>query len=107
MLSSIVSASTHAAVSGAEKTHKSGAPLAVGQALSEALERDGMARIEVTLDLTERPATDLDHSTTGSDVHPAVFDIAMMAAPGTMKLDQVGTLHLMRLGSGLPKANRS
>ncbi len=71
--------------------------VSINQSLADALERDGVARIEVTLDLTGGLAEDAKHPATDSGVHPAVFDIAMMAAQGPMQLDTAGDFHLFRL----------
>lgn len=73
--------------------------LAVGQALAAALARQDVVRVEVTLDLTAALGRDLDHPAAGSGVHPAVFDLAMMAAPGPMKLQEAGDFHLFQLAA--------
>ena len=99
LLSCLVPSSMNAAVSGAEKSRMIGAGLSIDHALTEALERNGVARIEVTLDLNEKLVPGLAHPAADSGVHPAVFDIAMMAAPGPMKLDQAGGFHLIRIAA--------
>ena len=99
VLFSLAPEATNAAVAGAEKSRLNGAGLAIDFELAEALEQNGVARIEVTLDLNQELTPDLDHPANGSDVHSAVFDIAMMAAPGPMKLDQAGTFHRLRLAA--------
>lgn len=75
------------------------ADLAVTKALSEALQRDGVARIEVTLDLTAELAANLGQTAAGKGVHPVVFDIVMMAAQGPMQLEQAGKFHLLRIAA--------
>ena len=75
------------------------ADLAVNQELFEALERDGEARIEVTLDLSAELSTDLKHPAVGSGVHPVVFDLAMMSAQGPMRLEQAGDFHLLQIAA--------
>ncbi len=71
----------------------------VGDALAAAMERDGMARVELTLDLNERSTESRDSPAAGSGVHPAVFDLVMMASGGPMQIDQAGDFHLLRLGT--------
>ncbi len=97
LLPTVLHLPSHAAASSAEKDLVIGSDLAIGHALSEAIKRNGVARIEVTLDLNEKLAPDLDHPAADSDVHPTVFDIAMMAARGPMALDQAGTFHRLHL----------
>ncbi len=75
------------------------ADLDVDHALSEVLKHEGVARIEVTLDLNEKRDADRDHIATGSGIHPTVFDIAMMAAPGPMNIDKAGDFHLLRIAA--------
>ncbi len=81
--------------------------LAVSKALAEALERDGVARIEATLDLRGTRDAHAEHPTADSDVHPVVFDLAMMAAPGAMQIDQAGDFQLLKIAinrDGLARA---
>ena len=80
--------------------------LVVNQTLAEALKRETVVRIEITLDLTEELANDLEHPAMKSSVHPVVFDIAMMASQGPMQLDPAGKFHLFRLAASTPVVDK-
>ncbi len=71
--------------------------LSVNQELTDVLERDGVAPIMITLDLTKKSLGHVEHPASDSDVHPTVFDLAMMAAPGALELSQAGSFHVLRL----------
>ena len=101
LLLSLAAATVHAAGLDTEKGQPGVADLVVNKALADALAQDGVARVEVTLDLTETQA-DIDHPTAGSGIHPAVFDLAMKAAGGPMKLEQAGRFHLLRIAATKP-----
>ncbi len=107
LLLSLVAVTAHAAGPDAGLAKIDVSSLAVSKALSETLARDGVARIEVTLDLTKkRTAAELEHPVADTDVHPAVFDIAMMAARGPMQLDPAGDFHLLRIAATTPAVNK-
>ncbi len=71
--------------------------LDIDTALSDVLKREGIAPVEVTLDLTGRRDTNREHPAADSGVHPTIFDIAMMAAPGPLTLNEAGTFHTLNL----------
>lgn len=72
--------------------------LAVSHDLAEALARDGVAPVAITLDLTV-PAK-ADHPAAQTDVHPTVFDIAMLSAGAVPRLEPTGDLHVLHIDAG-------
>ncbi len=63
----------------------------------EALDNSGEAHAAISLTLPENDPRYAAHPTSGSEVHPLVFELVNMALPGPKKLEELGSLHVLSL----------